>query len=81
MSEEEAEIFEKTLPGYLKHDIEEAEKEKHNKSCMYFDCLLDEVYGSINSAQWDRVITLEEADYLREKYYFGNQKYLDPKER
>ena len=69
--EEKMEAFEKTLPYYLKHDIEEVEKNRNNPECTYFDCLLDELYGSINSAQWDNEITIEEANYLREKYLKG----------
>lgn len=49
------------------HDIEEW-KNKTEKNRHIWDCLWGELYGSINSAQWDNVITKEQADYLRDKY-------------
>lgn len=64
------ERFEKYMPKYLKHDIEEYMKYKDDPKCMVKDCLLDEIYGSINSALWDDEISEEQAEYLRNKYYF-----------
>ena len=64
------ERFEKYMPQYLKHDIEEYIKNKDNPKCTVIDCLLDEIYGSINSALWDGEITEEQANYLRDKYYY-----------
>lgn len=66
--EKKYEVFEKTLPYYLKHDIEELVKNENNPECGHIDCLYDELYGSINSAMWDNEITRDEADYLRKKY-------------
>lgn len=65
------ENFIKTLPIYLQKDINSLIKELKKPSSNIIDCLIDEVYGSINSAYYDREITKEEADYLRDKYYFN----------
>ncbi len=62
-----AEIFEKTLPKYLKNDIEAFIKGLETKSNV-LDCLYNEVQGSINSAFYSHEITMEEANYLRRKY-------------
>lgn len=32
------------------------------------DCLLDEIYGSINGAYWDGLISKDVGEYLRVKY-------------
>lgn len=58
---------ERTLPRYLKNDIE-AWVNKTEDNRLMWDCLWGELYGSINSAQHDYVISKEIADYLREKY-------------
>ena len=50
------------------YDIDELVKNIDNPACTHIDCLLDELYGSINAAQWDKEITVEEANYLRDKY-------------
>lgn len=60
-------VDEEKLPAYLVHDIEEW-KNKTEKNRHIWDCLWGELYGNINSAQWDNVITKEQADYLRDKY-------------
>lgn len=65
------EDWEEQLPQYLKHDIENVEKYSFKTSTVY-DCYLNEVYGSINACQWDGVISIEQADYLRKKYWEGN---------
>lgn len=67
------EELEKALPKYLKHDIEELVKNMNNPECSFYDCLLDELYGSINSAQWGNEISIEMADYLRKKYIFVDE--------
>lgn len=60
-------LDERTLPIYLQKDIKAlVEGERNNSSLL--DCLWCEVYGSINSAQHDREISIEVANYLREKY-------------
>lgn len=65
------EDWEEHLPKYLKYDIEMVEKYSFKTSSVY-DCYLNEVYGSINACQWDGVISVEQADYLRKKYWEGN---------
>lgn len=57
------EIYEKGLPGFLQKDIDNLIAENGP-----IDCLLDEVYGSINSAYHGGEITKECAEYLRRKY-------------
>ncbi len=55
------------LPKYLQDDIDAlVEGIKTNSSVL--DCLLDEVWGSINSAFYSDEITEEQAKYLRKKY-------------
>lgn len=68
----EDKFFIKTLPLYLQNDINNLVNELKKEKSTIIDCLMDEVYGSINSAYYDNEITKEEADYLRSKYYFGN---------
>jgi len=65
MSREE--IWELTLPEYLKKDLEVFQKGKKAKSSL-LDCYWGELYGSINSALYDCEISDEQAKYLREKY-------------
>lgn len=65
------EMYEVAVPKYLRHAIDEYKKEENNPNCSHIDCLLDEIYGSINSAYWDNEIGKEQADYLRDKYYYG----------
>ena len=50
---------------------EEALVQGEKDDVSYVDCLLDEVYGSINCAEVDREITPEQALYLRQKYLWG----------
>jgi plasmid maintenance system antidote protein VapI len=45
-------------------DLVQGEKEQ----VRHLDCLLDEVYGSINADFWSGEITEEQAHYLRKKY-------------
>lgn len=62
--------LESGLPGFLRksiHDLHQGELEQ----VSYLDCLYDDLYGSINSAQWGGEITKEQADKLRKKYLFG----------
>ena len=61
----------KTLPPYLQDDINNLLEELKNNDSKIIDCLLDEVYGSINSALYSNEITDEEANILREKYYWN----------
>lgn len=61
------ENWEKTLPEYLKHDIEVWVNKKEEKKYNW-DLYWGELYGSINSALFDGIISDEEARYLRDKY-------------
>lgn len=71
LKEEQRKIWENCIPKYLKHDIDEYLKYKDDKTCLHIDCLLDEIYGSINAALYDNEITLNQAKYLRNKYCYG----------
>lgn len=57
------------IPANLQRDIDALEQGKKDK-VLYVDCLLDELYGSINADFWAGIITKEQADYLRNKYLF-----------
>lgn len=61
--------FEVNIPPFLQRDIDAlvAAKERDDP---FYDKYSDEVYGSINSALYSYEITKEQADYLRNKYYF-----------
>lgn len=61
------ELLEKSLPGYLQRDISALVKGRAEGSSV-LDCLFCELQASINSAEWDREITADVADYLRQKY-------------
>ncbi|AOY74726.1 hypothetical protein CLFO_35180 [Clostridium formicaceticum] len=57
-----------SIPDYLAHDIN-ALIDGKEKDVLYLDCLIDECYGSINMALVsDKMITAEQADYLRSLY-------------
>ena len=60
-------VFEHNLPEYLQKDLD-VYKEGLASKCTYMDCLYGELYGSINSAWADGEISLDHAQYLREKY-------------
>lgn len=57
-------------PSIEKAIADYAEGEK--KDVLHLDCLWGELYGAINASQWDGSITLEQADFLRKKYLFGD---------
>ena len=60
------EAWEHGLPAYLQHDLD-AYKEGRRTNDHLLDCLLCELYGSINGAEIDdQAITHEHAQYLRE---------------
>lgn len=54
--------IQKAIADYLQGEKDEV---------LHLDCLWDELYGAINASQWDRTITIEQADYLRGKYLFA----------
>lgn len=60
-------IDERTLPIYLKKDID-AFLQGEQDNCSYMDCLYGELQASINVAEWGEEITGDVADSLREKY-------------
>ena len=72
MTKEREELYEYGLPKYLEDDF--IMVKTHSWDASLFDCYHDELYGSINSAYTDDRISKECADYLRNKYFFGNLK-------
>ena len=65
------EMYERSLPPYLAHDLETWKKGVEEKS-HFLDCLWGELYGSINIAEInDGAITHDQAQYLRDKYLWG----------
>lgn len=72
LSKEEREhLYEHELSVYLQHDLDAFKDGLENGSTL-MDCLWGELYGSINIAQInDNAITPEHADYLRQKYLWG----------
>ena len=70
--EERLRSYEYGLPEYLQHDLD-AYKKGLKEGSTLMDCLWGELYGSINMAEIsDGLITPEHADYLRQKYLWGN---------
>lgn len=65
-------LFEYGLPKYLENDLNMVKT--HSWEDSLFDCYLEELYASINSAYTDERISEECANYLRNKYYFDNLK-------
>ena len=63
----EKDMYDVNLPKYLYDDIKALLIGIKENSTL-LDCLMDEVYGSINGAYWDGQISEEHADHLREKY-------------
>ncbi len=59
--------LERDLPASLEKALREYIQGEKDQS-PYLDCLWGELYGAINSNQWSRAITQEQADYLRAKY-------------
>ena len=64
----EKDEFDKNLPKYLQHDIDLVLNGIRNNEELSIDLYLDELYGSINSAYWDKQIDKEHANHLRHKY-------------
>lgn len=67
MSKLYEDVFEVSLPVYLKKDIIAFEEGRKSNSTL-LDCLYCELQGSINSALYDNEITEEQAVFLRKKY-------------
>jgi transcriptional regulator with XRE-family HTH domain len=63
--------YEYGLPNYLQNDLD-AYKEALKNGSTLLDCLWGELYGSINAAEIsDGAITPAHADYLRQKFLWG----------
>ena len=63
--------YEYNLPAFLQHDLD-AYKDGLKNGSSLLDCLWGELYGSINVAEInDQAVTKEHADYLRQKYLWG----------
>lgn len=61
--------LEENLPPFLQKDIDALiVGENTTPAPLYLDCLYDEVYGSINAAYYDGLISESQANYLRNKY-------------
>ena len=58
------------LPGFVRQSIKNL-LQGELEQVSHLDCLYDDLYGSINAAQWGGDITREQADYLRKKYLFS----------
>ena len=58
------------LPGFVRRALDNL-LQGELEQVSYLDCLYDDLYGSINAAQWGGEITREQADYLRKKYLFS----------
>ena len=58
------------LPGFVRQSIKNL-LQGELEQVSHLDCLYDDLYGSINAAQWGGEITREQADYLRKKYLFS----------
>lgn len=59
-------LFEIGLSESLQKDLDRVKNSDINDSL--YDCYLDELYGSINSAMVENEISKEHAAYLRKKY-------------
>lgn len=59
------------LPNTLAEAIEDV-KAGFERDDPNMDLFLDALYGEINANQWSDMITKEQADYLRSKYYYGD---------
>jgi len=58
-----------SMPAYLRNDIIALENAcKEEPLPLHFDCLVNEVQGSINSALWGNEISKETADILWLRY-------------
>ena len=58
--------YEIDLPDFLKESI--AKVKKANRRSLLFDCYLDELNSSINVSEVEKIISHEQANYLRNRY-------------
>ena len=61
----EIEYYEINLPAYLQLSLDTL---KYDERENLLDCIEDDLYGSINSAEVDGEISSDHAWYLRERY-------------
>ena len=64
--------LEKGLPDELQRSIDAVVKGLETND-PNLDLLLDTLYGEINANLWAGVITKEQADHIRSKYYYGDE--------
>ncbi len=69
-------LLEIGLPVFLENDIK-ALKEGIENNVSYVDCLINEVQGSLNSAEIDGLITKEQCAYLYKKYVYFDDEVSD----
>lgn len=63
-------LYEVNLPTYLQKDIDALKEAVEQNKELSLDLYYYEVYGSINSALYSNEITIDQAEYLRDKYYY-----------
>lgn len=64
-------IYEKNLPPFIEKDLNNLkEASKKTPRPLYYDCLINELAGSVNSAYWDGIISKEQCDYFFKKYIY-----------
>ncbi len=64
-------FFESNLTGSLKESIELL-KTKNKKSSLYYDCYWCQANSDINIDEVEGIISHEQAEYLRNKYLWGD---------
>ena len=64
--------LETNISAHLQKAINDYVEGEKNK-VSYIDCLWGELYGSINADLWSGVISNEQADYLRTKYFLNEE--------
>ena len=64
--------LETNISAHLQKAINDYVEGEKNK-VSYIDCLWGELYGSINADLWSGVISNEQADYLRTKYFLKEE--------
>lgn len=65
--------LETNLSAHLQKAIDDYVQGEKDK-VSYMDCLWGELYGSINADLWAGVISEEQANYLRTKYLYREEK-------
>ena len=60
-------LLEQDLPSFLDESIKKLKRKRRTGDPM-LDCYYDEVNSSINVCETEKMISVEQADYLRKKY-------------